>query len=137
MFVSTRSAKRQQLARELGANLEIPDNSLDAAIMFAPAGSLVPAALQALRRGGTLALAGIYMSPIPELKYEWLYHERTIRSVANATRDDARQLMRLAYEIPIRMAVETFPLEKANRALVALTQSQLRGAAVLMVAGQS
>ena len=73
------------------------------------------------------------MTPIPELKYELLYHERTLRSVANATRDDARQLMRLAGEIPIRTEVETFPLAEANRALLALKQSKIRGAGVLVV----
>jgi propanol-preferring alcohol dehydrogenase len=133
VFVSTRSPEHQRHARELGATLEIAEHSLDAAVIFAPAGQLVPVALRALRRGGTLALAGIYLSPIPELNYELLYHERAIRSVANATREDARQLMRLAGEIPIRTEVQTFPLEEANRALLALKQSKIRGAGVLVV----
>lgn len=135
VFVSTRSAEHQQLARDLGATLEIPEHSLDAAIIFAPAGKLVPVALRALRKGGTLALAGIYMTPIPELNCELLYHERMLRSVANATRDDAKQLMRLAGEIPIHTEVETFPLEEANRALLAIKHSKIRGAGVLVIAG--
>jgi propanol-preferring alcohol dehydrogenase len=85
-----------------------------------------------LRKGGTLALGGIYMTPIPELKYELLYHERMVRSVANATREDARQLMQLAGEIPIHTEVQTFPLQDANRALLALKRSEIRGAGVLM-----
>ncbi len=133
VYVSTRSPAHQQHARELGGKLEIPENSLDAAIIFAPAGPLVPVALRALRRGGTLALAGIYMTPIPELNYEWLYHERAIRSVANATREDARQLMELAGTIPLRTEVQTFPLEEANRALQALKRGEIRGAGVLVI----
>jgi propanol-preferring alcohol dehydrogenase len=138
VFVATRGAEHQRLAKELGAVWvgraeDVPDAALHAAVMFAPAGALVPEALRALRKSGTLALGGIYMTPIPELKYELLYDERTLRSVANATRDDARQLMRLAGEIPIRTEVETFPLEEANRALVALKQSKIRSAGVLVV----
>jgi propanol-preferring alcohol dehydrogenase len=138
VFVATRGTEHQRLARELGAAWvgraeQLPAESLDAAVMFAPAGALVPEALRALRRGGTLALAGIYMSPLPELPYERLYHERTICSVANATRDDARQLMRLAGEIPLRTAVQTFPLGHANEALLALKRGEIRGAAVLVV----
>ncbi len=133
VYVSTRSPAHQQHARELGGRLGIPENSLDAAIVFAPAGPLVPVALRALRRGGTLALAGIYMTPIPELNYEWLYHERAIRSVANATREDARQLMELAGTIPLRTQVQTFPLEQANRALQALKRGEIRGAGVLVI----
>jgi alcohol dehydrogenase, propanol-preferring len=138
VLVATRGAEHQELAKKLGATWmgraeDMPEQTLHAAVMFAPAGKLVPEALRALQRGGTLALAGIYMTPIPELPYEKIYHERTMRSVANATRDDARQLMRLAGEIPLRAEVETFPLEDANRALLALKQSRIRGAGVLMV----
>jgi alcohol dehydrogenase, propanol-preferring len=136
VFVATRSVEHQQHARDLGAaavGKTIPENSVDAAVIFAPAGSLVPEALRALRKGGTLALAGIYMTPIPELPYERLYHERTIRSVANATREDARQLMELAGKIPLRTEVQTFPLEEANRALLALKRSEIRGAGVLVI----
>jgi propanol-preferring alcohol dehydrogenase len=138
VFAATRAPEHQALAKELGATWagraeEMPEQTLHAAVMFAPAGTLVPGALRALQKGGTLALAGIYMTPIPELPYETIYHERTVRSVANATRDDARQLMRLAGEIPLKAAVETFPLEEANRALLALKQSRIRGAGVLVV----
>jgi propanol-preferring alcohol dehydrogenase len=138
VFVATRGAEHRRLATELGATWvgpaeDVPDATLHAAVMFAPAGSLVPEALRALRKGGTLALAGIYMTPIPEMKYELLYHERIVRSVANATRDDARQLMRLAGQIPLRTEVQTFPLEDANRALAALKRSEIHGAGVLMV----
>jgi len=138
VFVATRGAEHRRLAKELGATWvgsaeDVPGAALDAAVMFAPAGSLVPVALRALRKGGTLVLAGIYMTPIPELKYEWLYHERLIRSVANATRDDARQLMGLAGQIPLRTEVQTFPLDAANRALLALKRSEIHGAGVLII----
>jgi propanol-preferring alcohol dehydrogenase len=138
VVVATRSAAHQRLARELGAAWvgraeNVPATSLDAAILFAPAGALVPPALRALRKGGTLALAGIYLTPIPELQYEWLYHERIVRSVANATREDARQFMELAGKISLRTEVETFPLAEANEALRALKHSRVRGAAVLVV----
>jgi propanol-preferring alcohol dehydrogenase len=138
VFVATRGAEHQRLARQLGATWvgraeDVPSNTLHAAVMFAPAGSLVPEALCSLRKGGTLALAGIYMTPIPEMKYELLYHERIVRSVANATRDDARQLMRLAGQIPLRTEVQTFPLEDANRALAALKRSEIHGAGVLII----
>ena len=140
VFVATRGAEHQRLATELGAAWvgraeDVPDASLHAAVMFAPAGTLVPETLRALRKGGTLTLAGIYMTPIPEMKYELLYHERMVRSVANATRDDARQLMQLAGQIPIRTEVQTFPLADANRALVALKRSAIHGAGVLIVSG--
>jgi propanol-preferring alcohol dehydrogenase len=138
VFVATRGVKHQRLAKKLGAVWvgraeDVPDVALDAAVMFAPAGALVLEALRALRKGGTLALAGIYMTPIPELPYERLYHERVLRSVANATRSDARQLMRLAGEIPLHTEVQTFPLEQANQALLALKRSEIRGAGVLVV----
>jgi propanol-preferring alcohol dehydrogenase len=140
VFVATRGAEHQRLAKELGATWvgraeDVPDTTLHSAVMFAPAGSLVPEALRALRKGGTLALAGIYMTPIPELNYERLYHERIVRSVANATRDDARQLMQLAGQIPIRTEVQTFPLADANRALAALKHGGIHGAGVLIVGG--
>ena len=138
VVVATRSAEHQRLAQELGAAWvgraeDMPAGSLDAAIMFAPAGALVPPALRALRKAGTLVLAGIYMTPIPELQYEWLYHERVVRSVANATRDDARQFMELAGKISLRTEVETFPLAEANRVLLMMKQSKLRGAGVLAI----
>jgi propanol-preferring alcohol dehydrogenase len=138
VYVATRGAEHQQLAKELGATWvgraeDLPDDTLHAAVMFAPDGGLVPEALRALRKGGTLALAGIYMTPISEMKYELLYHERIVRSVANATRDDARQLMQLAGQIPLRTEVQTFPLEDANRALAALKHSEIHGAGVLII----
>jgi propanol-preferring alcohol dehydrogenase len=138
VFVATRSAEHQRLAKELGATWvgraeDVSGGSLHSAVMFAPAGALVPEALRSLRRGGTLALAGIYMTPIPEMQYELLYHERMVRSVANATRDDARQLMQLAGQIPIRTEVQTFPLADANRALLALKRSEIHGAGVLII----
>lgn len=138
VFVATRSREHQQLAKQLGAAWvgeadAVPSAALDAAVMFAPAGRLVPPALRALRKGGTLALAGIYMSAIPELDYDRLYHERTIRSVANATRADARAFMELAGTIPVRSKVETFPLEQANTVLGRMKRSELRAAAVLTV----
>ena len=136
IWVATRGKEHQKLAKELGAKWvgkagEVPSNTLHAAVMFAPAGKLVPEALRALIKGGTLSLAGIYMSPIPELDYDLLYHERCIRSVANATREDANELMKLAGEFKIRTEVEIFPLAEANRALQAMKESKLRGAAVL------
>jgi len=138
VFVATRGAEHQRLAKELGASWagraeEVPAATLHAAAIFAPAGTLVPQALRALRKGATLALAGIYMTPIPELKYELLYHERMVRSVANATREDARQLMQVAGEIPLRTEVQAFQLTDANQALIELKQGRIRGAAVLLV----
>jgi len=91
-------------------------------------------ALRALRKGGTVALAGIYMTPIPAIDYgSLLYHEKTVRSVANSTRRDAQELLQLAGAIPIRTQVQTFPLAEANRALQLLKQDRIRGAAVLLV----
>jgi alcohol dehydrogenase, propanol-preferring len=139
VYVFTRSEEHRQLARELGAAWagsaeEKPPEELDGAIIFAPAGKLVPDALRATRKGGTVALAGITMSPIPEMDYDsLLYHERVLRSVANSTREDARELLRAAAEIPIRTEVQAFKLEEANAALLALKHSKIRGAAVLMV----
>lgn len=139
VYVSTRDrGKHQALAEELGAvwtgsTNDKPPVSLDAAIIFAPAGELVPRALSQLDKGGTLVLGGIHMSPIPELPYELLYQERTIRSVTNNTRDDGRAFLEEAASIPIRTHVETFPLENANQALERLRHGAIRGAAVLTV----
>jgi len=138
VYVATRGAEHRRLAKELGATWvgraeDLPNDTLHAAVMFAPAGTLVPEALRALRQGGTLALGGIYMTPIPEMKYELLYHERIVRSVANATRGDAQQLMQLAGQIPIQTDIQTFPLADANRALLALKRSEIHGAGVLIV----
>jgi len=138
VYVFTRSPDHQRHARTLGAAWvgeaqETPPALLDSGIIFAPAGGLVLAALRVLRKGGTLALAGIHMTPIPELDYALLYGERTLRSVANSTRQDVRELLQLAAEIPLRTDVETFPLEQANEALRRLKHSQITGAGVLMV----
>ncbi len=111
----------------------MPSAALDGAVMFAPAGGLVPEALRALRKGGVLVLAGIHMSPIPSLAYEQLYHEKVIRSVANATRADAREFMQQAATLPLRAEVETFPLTEANEALRRMKQSELRAAGALVV----
>ena len=137
VFVFTRSEEHQKLARALGAAWvggaeDTPPEKLDGAILFAPAGRLVLDALRATRKGGTVALAGITMSPIPEMDYgSLLYHERVLRSVANSTRQDARELLRVAAEIPVRTEVEAFKLEDANRALQSLKASRIQGAGVL------
>lgn len=138
VMVATREAKHRTLASELGAEwvggaYDDPPVPLNAAIVFAPAGELVPAALKNLKRGGSLVLGGIYMSPIPSFSYDLLYWERKIRSVANNTRQDGTDFLRVAAEIPIRTEVHTFPLEQANQALQALKHDGIRGAAVLMV----
>jgi len=138
VYVFTRGAAHRQLATTLGAAWvggaeETPPRPLDAAIVFAPAGALVPAALRVTRKGATVALAGITMSPIPEMDYALLYHERTLRSVANSTRDDARALLRLAAEVPLRTEVRVYELPDANRALQDLKRSRIEGAGVLRV----
>jgi alcohol dehydrogenase, propanol-preferring len=138
VYASTRDARHQKLALELGAKwaggtLEQPPVELDAAIVFAPAGEIVPAALKALRKGGNLILGGIHMSPIPSFPYDLLYQERSIRSVANNTRQDGQDFLRIAAEIPIRTHVQLFPLQEANRALNALKNDAIPGAAVLKI----
>lgn len=139
VFVSTRGERHQRLARELGAAWvggadEPPPVPLDGAILFAPAGELVPPALRALRRGGTLALAGIYVSTIPPLSYEeHLFHEKRLTSVEANTRADGEELLAVAAEIPIRPRVETFPLADANLALERLARDGLSGTGVLTI----
>jgi propanol-preferring alcohol dehydrogenase len=138
VFVFTRSEEHRALARQLGAHWtgraeNDPPGRLDSAVIFAPVGRLVPEALRVLAKGGTIALAGITMTPIPELDYSLLYQERTVRSVANSTRQDVIDLLKLAADIPIRTEVQTFPLEEANRALHLLKQSRFTGAGVLTV----
>src|SRR5580658_3837347 len=122
VYASTRDTRHQKLALELGAKwaggtFAEPPVKLEAAIVFAPAGEIVPAALKALRKGGTLVLGGIHMSPIPSFDYDWLYQERVIRSVANNTRQDGEDFLRVAAEIPVHTQVTLFPLRDANRAL--------------------
>jgi propanol-preferring alcohol dehydrogenase len=136
VYACTRGPQHQQLAIELGAvwageAAAEPPRKLDAAIIFAPAGELVPLALKALRKGGVLVLGGIHMSPIPSLDYNLLYQERVIRSVANNTRQDGEDFLRLAAAIPIRTQVTVFPLRDANRALNDLKSERINGAAVL------
>lgn len=139
VYVSTRDRERHQsLAAELGAAwvggaADAPPVALDAAIVFAPAGETVPAALSALDRGAVLVLAGIHMSPTPPLEYRLLYHERVVRSVANNTRADAREFLAEAARLPVRTQVQVFPLEQANEALRALRDDAIRGAAVLRI----
>jgi propanol-preferring alcohol dehydrogenase len=138
VYASTRDARHRQLALDLGAawaggTFEEPPEKLDAAIIFAPAGEIVPAALKALGKGGKLVLGGIHMSQIPPLDYDLLYQERQIRSVANNTRQDGEDFLHVAAEIPIRTRVQMFPLHEANRALNALKNHAIQGAAVLNV----
>ena len=137
VYASTRDLRHQKLALELGAKwaggtLAEPPVKLDAAIIFAPAGEIVPAALKALKKGGTLTLGGIHMSPIPALDYDLLYEERVIRSVANNTRQDGNDFLRIAAEIPIRTQVQRFALRDANQALNQLKNDAINGAAVLV-----
>ena len=136
VYACTRGKKHQQLAMQLGAAWageadEDPPAKLDAAIIFAPAGELVPPALKALKKGGVLVLGGIHMSPIPSFDYNLLYQERVIRSVANNTRQDGDDFLRIAADIPIRSQVALFPLREANRALNDLKSDRINGAAVL------
>lgn len=140
VYASTRDTRHQKLAMELGAKwtggtLDAPPEKLDAAIVFAPAGEIVPAALKALRKGGRLILGGIHMSDIPSFPYDLLYQERMIRSVANNTRQDGNEFLALAAKIPIQTHVQVFPLGEANRALNALKNDAISGAAVLRVRG--
>jgi len=138
VYAITRHAGHQRLALEMGAvwagdsRTQLPVK-LDAAIIFAPAGELVPAALQALKKGGTVALGGIHMSPLPEMEYALLYDERILRSVANSTRQDGEDFLGIAARIPITTRVQLFPLNEANQALQSLKQSSIAGAGVLMV----
>jgi propanol-preferring alcohol dehydrogenase len=138
VVVMTRGTRHRELARELGAAwvgdaADRPAEPCDRAVVFAPAGELVPVALAAVRAGGTVALAGIHMSDLPVMPHELLWHERSLRSVANMTRADARELMDLAVEAGIRVEHEVFPLEAANDALMAVRSDAVRGAAVLQV----
>lgn len=135
VFTRSRGHQKHALARGaawVGTADDPPPSKVDAAIIFAPAGELIPKALSVLRRGGTIALAGIYMTPLPEMPYALLYGERTLRSVANSTRQDVRELLALAAEIPIHTDVTTFPLEEANEVLLAMKESRFNGDAVLL-----
>jgi propanol-preferring alcohol dehydrogenase len=134
----TRSEEARRLALELGcasagdAYAPSPE-PLDSAILFAPVGDLVPVALQALDRGGTLAIAGIYLSDIPSIRYKWLFEERQIRSVTANTRRDGEEFLEIAARIPIRPTTTVYPFTDADRALIDLAQDRVNGAAVLRV----
>jgi len=137
-IVLTRGERHRVLARELGATWvgeadELPPMACDRAVVFAPAGELVPVALQVVRPGGTVSLAGIHMSAIPSFDYSLLWRERSLRSVANMTRRDAEEFMVIAAEANVRTAYETYRLEDANEALAAIAADAVRGAAVLAV----
>jgi len=139
VLVFTRDEGHRAHARDLGAVWtgraeDTPPELLHAAIIFAPAGDLVPEALRVLRKAGTLALAGITMSQIPALDYSRLYDERVVRSVANSTRQDAREFLQVAAEVPLKTEIQLFDLSEANQALQALKKSEIRGAGVLRVA---
>jgi propanol-preferring alcohol dehydrogenase len=118
-----------------GASESAPPEKLDAAIIFAPAGQLVPLALKALNKGGIVVCGGIHMSDIPAFPYELLWEERSICSVANLTRRDGHEFFALAPQVPVRTTVETFPLSEANRALETLRRGKIKGAAVLLNSG--
>ena len=138
VYVFSRGEEHRQLAEQLGATWtglaeDTPPAALDAGVIFAPAGWLVPSALRHLRPGGTLAINAIYMSPIPELRYELIYGERTLRSVANFTRQDANEFLKLAAQIPVCSEVQIFRLSQANEALQSLKHGQIRGSAVLAI----
>ena len=131
----------RQFALGLGAawagdSTALPPEPLDAAILFAPVGSLVPAALRAVAKGGTVVCAGIHMSDIPSFPYEWLWGERRIVSVANLTRRDGTEFLALAPKVPVKTTVETFALEEANTALARLRDGRINGAAVLVMNGR-
>jgi propanol-preferring alcohol dehydrogenase len=137
VYVVTRGEESQAFARELGAKwaggpADAPPVELDSAIIFAPVGALVPVALSATRKGGVVVCAGIHMSPIPEFSYDLLWGERVVRSVANLTRADGHDFMRLAERMSIHTEVEEFALEDANDALARLKAGDIRGAAVLV-----
>src|SRR5213083_1178354 len=143
VFAFTRDGDRegQEFARSLGAewaggSSEQPPEELDAAIIFAPVGALVPLALRAVRKAGLVVCAGIHMSDIPSFPYELLWGERILRSVANLTRRDGKELLALAPQIPVHTEVETFALEEANEALDRLRSGAIRGSAVLDIAGR-
>ncbi|WP_448338158.1 zinc-dependent alcohol dehydrogenase family protein [Chloroflexus aurantiacus] len=140
VFAFTRpgDTEGQRFARELGAvwagsSTELPPVPLDAAIIFAPVGDLVPYALRAVEKGGVVVCGGIHMSQIPAFAYELLWGERVLRSVANLTREDGEAFLQIAPQIPVRTTVQLFPLTELNTALNALRQGKLQGAAVIQI----
>lgn len=137
-FTRSGDTNRQEFARSLGAvwaggSEELPPEELDATIIFAPIGKLVPAALKAVAKGGIVVCAGIHMSDIPSFPYRILWEERVLRSVANLTRRDAEEFLTLAPQVPIQTEVTAFPLSEANQALNALRTGQIKGAVVLIL----
>lgn len=138
MHVMTRAPEARELARELGAAsvgdaTDAPPEPLDAAILFAPVGTLVPVALEALDRGATLAIAGIHLTDVPMLNYErHLFEERDVCSVTANTRDDGREFLRIAAQIPIRATTVSYPMDRADQALSDLAHDRVNGAAVLL-----
>jgi propanol-preferring alcohol dehydrogenase len=137
-FVCTRSPAEQDRARSLGAAWaggydQLPPAPLDAAITFAPVGDVVIAALRAVDRGGTVAINAIHLDRVPEFSYDLLWLERSLRSVANFTRADASEFLKLAATIPVRTAVQEYPLSDANRGLADLAAGNVSGAAVLVM----
>jgi len=138
VYVFTRSERHRQMARSLGASWaesaeDDPGVLMDSSIIFAPAGELVPKALNGLESGGMLVLGGIHMTTIPQMPYDLLWHERSIQSVANSTRRDVVDFLQVAAEVPVTTQVETYPLERANEALGRLKEGMVNGAAVLAV----
>jgi len=138
VFVFTRSEHHQGMALRLGASWagsagQTPPAQVDRAVTFAPAGFLIPEALKVLRRGGVLAINAVHLDGIPAFPYELIYWEKTVRSVANATREDALDFLELAWKIPVKTEVQTFGLEETNEALIALKRGGIQGAAVLRV----
>ena len=138
-FTSPGDTKKQAFARSLGAewagdSLTPPPEPLDAALIFAPVGALVPAALKVLDPGGVVVCAGIHMSDIPSFPYDLLWMERQIRSVANLTRQDGEEFLQIAPRVPVRTEVHPYPLGEANQALDDLAQGRIEGAAVLTIA---
>jgi propanol-preferring alcohol dehydrogenase len=136
-FTRPGDTEAQTFAREMGAvwtggSDQMPPQMLDAAIIFAPVGPLVPAALRAVERGGTVVCAGIHMSPIPSFPYDILWGERVVRSVANLTRRDGDDFLELAPKVPVKTRPVPYPLEQANQALNDLRAGRLQGAAVLL-----
>jgi propanol-preferring alcohol dehydrogenase len=138
VYVFSRSQEHRKLARELGASWtgfadDTPPEDIHSGIIFAPAGKLVPEALRVLKKGGTLVLAGIYMTPIPQIQYSSIYHEREIKTVANSTRRDVEEFLELASKVPVKTVVQEFSLKEANIALQKLKKGQIQGCGVLII----
>lgn len=138
VFVFTRTSAHQTLAESLGAEWtgnpeSTPPAQMDSVIIFAPAGNLVPLALKSLKKGGRLILAGIHMSPIPQMPYQLLYEEREIKSVANSTRQDIKDFLKAVEKIPLKITTRSFTLTQANQALQLLKAGKINGAGVLRI----